>query len=205
MVDSLAKKTERQERRIEALMKNRKSQSIEFIKRKNYSKEMLIDRLAENMVLLSVYCSLLEKAERKNVSALDALNKTNERLGELEKNQDEAFQHIKNAFELRHGLPFPVLAISRDKAIAIEAVRKVSEQIYKTSFAKSNAQKSLNNNPKQADKKAVKRWWDEWQVDPDTYKSDSAFARDMLVKFEALKSPAVIARWCREWRKEAGK
>jgi len=53
--------------------------------------------------------------------------------------------------------------------------------------------------PKQKDKALVRECWVEWQKEPSRYKTKAAFARDMLDKFESLKSQPVIEGWCREW------
>lgn len=57
--------------------------------------------------------------------------------------------------------------------------------------------------PKQADKVLVRECWDDWQKQPDRYKGKAAFARDMLDKYENLKSQPVIEGWCRAWEKES--
>ncbi len=66
-------------------------------------------------------------------------------------------------------------------------------------WGKQGALAKLANDPKQAAKAKVKECWDEWQLKPANYKSKSAFAKDMLDKFEDLDSQAVITRWCGEW------
>jgi hypothetical protein len=57
--------------------------------------------------------------------------------------------------------------------------------------------------PKSLDKISVKECWVEWHKDTSRYKSKSAFANDMLNKFENLKSVKVIEEWCRNWEKES--
>lgn len=57
--------------------------------------------------------------------------------------------------------------------------------------------------PKYREKVLVKECWIEWQKDKFRYKSKSAFANDMLNKFENLKSVKVIEGWCRIWEKES--
>lgn len=61
------------------------------------------------------------------------------------------------------------------------------------------ARARLENDPKQAAKAMVKECWIDWQMEPARYASKSAFALDMLSKFEQLQSQAVIAGWCRTW------
>jgi AraC-like DNA-binding protein len=68
-------------------------------------------------------------------------------------------------------------------------------------FSQKGVQKMLSQHPKQADKKGVKEYWERWQKNPHLYPSVAEFGRDMLEKFESLKSPEVIARWVRIWKK----
>lgn len=56
--------------------------------------------------------------------------------------------------------------------------------------------------PKQVAKQQVRECWEIWQSDRSRYKGKSAFARDMLGKYEQLESSEVIQRWCREWEYE---
>lgn len=60
----------------------------------------------------------------------------------------------------------------------------------------------LKKDPKQAAKATVRECWDDWQKRPDRYDGKAAFARDMLAKFENLKSQPVIEGWCRKWERE---
>jgi hypothetical protein len=57
--------------------------------------------------------------------------------------------------------------------------------------------------PKSLEKMSVKECWAEWQKNKSNYKSKSAFANDMLNKFQNLKSVKVIEEWCRKWEKES--
>lgn len=66
-------------------------------------------------------------------------------------------------------------------------------------LASLGAYAKLAMDPKQKEKLLVRDCWDEWQKQPERYKGKAAFARDMLDKFESLKSQPVIERWCREW------
>lgn len=72
--------------------------------------------------------------------------------------------------------------------------------------------KKLANDPKQAVKQQVRECWNDWKNGLRSYKSKSAFARDMLDKFPTqkdekgrqtgLESQRVIERWCKEWESE---
>lgn len=68
-------------------------------------------------------------------------------------------------------------------------------------FSLAGVAARLATDAKQADKRLVKEFWDEWQRDPKRYRTATAFSRDMLDKFERLQSVEVIARWQREWKK----
>lgn len=68
--------------------------------------------------------------------------------------------------------------------------------------ARLNAIKMHAAQPKQRDKGIVRECWDAWQKKPSKYSSKAEFAKDMLTKFETLKSYAVIEGWCRTWERE---
>lgn len=89
-------------------------------------------------------------------------------------------------------------------AIAIESGSE-KEQEFRRDMAYRGAIEKLKRDPKQAAKALVKECWVEWQRKPNNYKGKSAFAKDMLTKFEELDSQAVITRWCGQWEKEAEK
>ena len=76
---------------------------------------------------------------------------------------------------------------------------------FRTELAVKGAKAKLANDPKQLAKAKVKECWDEWQMKPANYKGKSAFAKDMMAKFEELDSQAVITRWCGQWEKEAAR
>ena len=74
-----------------------------------------------------------------------------------------------------------------------------------------NVKKGLKQTLKQEEKKIVEECWIEWQKNPSHYKSNSAFANDMLKKFEPddpadqdkhLSSAKVITDWCTDWKKK---
>lgn len=70
------------------------------------------------------------------------------------------------------------------------------------SQARLGARRKLERDPKQFAKQQVRECWDIWKAEPSRYKSKSAFAKDMLSKYEQLESSEVIQRWCREWDAE---
>lgn len=76
---------------------------------------------------------------------------------------------------------------------------------FRTELALKGAKAKLAIDPKQAAKGKVKECWNDWQKKPNNYKGKSAFAKDMMNKFEELDNQAVIARWCGQWEKEAVK
>ncbi len=59
-----------------------------------------------------------------------------------------------------------------------------------------------SKDPKQRAKAEVKKLWEMWRCDPSRYPSKAAFARDMLDKFDELKSSKKIEDWVRAWEKE---
>lgn len=77
--------------------------------------------------------------------------------------------------------------------ISTEPSMKISE------LALIGAKARLAKDPRQEDKACVRECWDLWQKDLPRYKGKADFARDMIEKYESLKSAEVIARWCREW------
>lgn len=48
--------------------------------------------------------------------------------------------------------------------------------------------------------KAVRRYFERWEENPDLYPNPTAFARDMLEKFKELRSERVLTNKVREWR-----
>lgn len=87
-------------------------------------------------------------------------------------------------------------------ADAAEALRNArGPEVRNTTMAQKGAMAKLAADPKQADKRAVRECWELWREEPTRYDGKAAFARDMLQKFEALKSAVVIERWCREWER----
>nr|WP_313036545.1 hypothetical protein [Achromobacter ruhlandii] len=75
-----------------------------------------------------------------------------------------------------------------------------SLRLARKQLATSAAAAKLNNDPRQADKRFVRECWDEWQLEPERYESQAAFARDMMAKCVHLTSVAVVERWCRAWK-----
>lgn len=57
------------------------------------------------------------------------------------------------------------------------------------------------NDPRNFEKSQVKECWLAWQSHPNSYKSKAEFARDMLDKYEHLKTEKTITDWCRDWEK----
>ncbi|WP_186184494.1 hypothetical protein [Burkholderia gladioli] len=55
--------------------------------------------------------------------------------------------------------------------------------------------------PKQLAKAEVKKLWELWRLDASRYPSKAAFARDMVEKFDELKSSKKIEDWTREWER----
>lgn len=73
--------------------------------------------------------------------------------------------------------------------------------------ARNAARAMLAKSPKQKEKAMVRECWDAWQKNPlyegkIRYKGKSAFAKDMLSKYENLDSQRVIESWCLAWERE---
>ena len=89
-------------------------------------------------------------------------------------------------------------------AIAIESGSEKEQEI-RRDMAYRGAIEKLKRDPKQAAKIRVKECWKKKKKKPANYKGKSAFAKDMMTKFEELDSQTVITRWCGQWEKEAAK
>ncbi len=84
----------------------------------------------------------------------------------------------------------------------MEEAMLAGSSLQKKSQARSGAKAKLAKDPKQAAKSLVKECWDKWQQKPISYKGKSAFAKDMMTKYEVLDSQVVITRWCSEWERK---
>lgn len=96
--------------------------------------------------------------------------------------------------------------LARLPEVTTDQIRKIEAEVLKDSrrsMAKAGAEARWMNDPKAIAKQQVKECWEMWQVAPQNYKSATAFARDMLSKYEDLENPDVIRRWCREWQAES--
>lgn len=83
-----------------------------------------------------------------------------------------------------------------------DAIESSAQAAARVILAREAARARHAADPRQSERLAVKECWKLWQQDPSRYSGKAAFARDMLQKFEALKSEAVIAGWCRDWERE---
>jgi len=78
-------------------------------------------------------------------------------------------------------------------------------QKVRSESASQAALERYKNDPKQKAKAEVKVLWESWQdldenARKNRYKSQAAFAKDMLEKFEILENQNVIERWCTQWK-----
>ena len=92
--------------------------------------------------------------------------------------------------------------------------KKAATQIShaRVQLAKAGGHARHATDPKQAVKQQVRECWDDWKNGLRSYKSKSAFARDMLDKFPTqkdekgrqtgLENQRVIERWCKKWESE---
>lgn len=60
-----------------------------------------------------------------------------------------------------------------------------------------------SKDPKQMAKAEVRKMWELWRHDPSRYPSKAAFARDMIDKFDELKSTKKVEDWVRGWERES--
>jgi len=67
--------------------------------------------------------------------------------------------------------------------------------------AKRKASIRHAKDPKHLEIEHVKECWDLWQSNPTRYKTNTAFANDMLDKYQHLESLAYITKLCRDWGK----
>ncbi|WP_321921674.1 hypothetical protein [Burkholderia sp. BCC1998] len=72
------------------------------------------------------------------------------------------------------------------------------------------AKARLLKDPKQSDKKKVREYWDRWQREPNLYKNQDTFARDMLEKFgeeegrgNLTSTATIIKKWIPQFRADA--
>jgi hypothetical protein len=68
---------------------------------------------------------------------------------------------------------------------------------------KAGAEQRVRKDPRTQAKSFVRSCWDDWQQHPARYMSTAQFAQDMLEKQPVLRNAAVIATWCRDWKKGA--
>ena len=79
-----------------------------------------------------------------------------------------------------------------------ELLKRVSKEQISQRATKA-AFKRHKNDPKQTAKIFVRECWNDWQKEPNRYKSKAAFARDMREKYPNLESQPVLENWCRTW------
>ncbi len=80
-----------------------------------------------------------------------------------------------------------------------------AEQAVKSALSAKAAAGGRNrykNSGKPEAKEFVKACWLQWQAEPSRYRNPTAFATDMLEKFEDLKSHDVIMQWARDWKRD---
>jgi hypothetical protein len=120
---------------------------------------------------------------------------------EIEKKGEDfsTIEKINSLLTIVMAFGLAVGASAGEKNQSIDDIRKMLA----SQFGRSGAMAMLSRDPVQIAKKEVRECWLRWQADPSRYKGPSAFARDMLDKFEALTEAEVVRRWCREWKKTA--
>jgi len=154
----------------------------------NLTRDELLRRAAAAEMWAAFIEEAYESSRKANIDHEDILANLNMSL------RDHACRE-KNAMQ-------SVLIAAKE---GMEKALLAGSSLQKQSQARRGAKAKLANDPKQAAKSIVKECWGEWQRKPSSYKGKSAFAKDMMTKFEALDNQAVITRWCGQWEKEAAK
>jgi hypothetical protein len=103
----------------------------------------------------------------------------------------------------------PISVILKFVGIAKDSMVWVDEaEISTSTFAKKIAEKyshSAKKGHEASVKGRAKNWvhecWQDWEAGKTHYRSKAAFAKDMMQKQECLTNPAVITKWCSEWKK----
>ncbi|WP_175692936.1 hypothetical protein [Burkholderia ambifaria] len=102
------------------------------------------------------------------------------------------------------GLIYSILsaanAFSNAQALAVDGqhLKKARREIaYRAAIERHR------KDPKQLAKAKVKELWEMWRNDSSRYPSKAAFARDMINKFDELKSSKKIEDWVRAWESGA--
>ncbi len=111
-------------------------------------------------------------------------------------------KQIENVFMAYSCLTF---SIKIADAANIDSLREEAIKDVRRNMGVNGAIAKLANDPKQVAKAKVRECWNEWQLKPMNYRGKSAFAKDMMTKFEELDSQPVITRWCGQWENEATK
>lgn len=110
-------------------------------------------------------------------------------------------------------MKFLELGLSATKEIYHVTNNAVNDRsrLIKSAIGKEKAFQKHAKDPKQQAKNHIKELWLEWQAmenPKERYRSNAAFANDMMGKFhdpydrDTPQSTRVIERWCTEWKKE---
>lgn len=79
--------------------------------------------------------------------------------------------------------------------------KKEQEARRKNAYNAALGRLARDKDGKQEAKRLVREYWIDWQRNPNRYKSQAKFAKDMLDKFPQLENQVSIENWCRGWKK----
>jgi hypothetical protein len=149
----------------------------------------------------------LEDATKRHLLALALENPPDEtlryRLARAEAMQEQLRDLLSDAVRQKLQADFV-------NDLALHVLKELPSAIASHS-AKARAQSRYANDPKQDSKRLVRECWDNWQANLSLYKSQAAFARDMMTKFGVevggnLESEATITnKWIPAFKRETQK
>lgn len=101
----------------------------------------------------------------------------------------KSVQHFKEFFTKKKTIP--------------EIFQKISAK-QRSDKSRAAARSRHEKSEASADKRLVEACWLEWKSHPGRYRSQDAFALDMLSKCSVVISEQTVKRWCREWKTTHG-
>jgi len=90
-------------------------------------------------------------------------------------------------------------------------ILKRAPELIRSKDASERAQQRYKDDPKQEAKRLVRACWDQWQSTADLYKSQAAFARDMMEKVgvdvggSLTSIDTITKKWIPEFRRDTRK
>jgi len=180
------------EKILNAIETNKSFESFDEHKSRLKEKNLSYDELLSYAAACSAWGDVIEYENEGLKKIQSALDKMLSWKGDLLDKQKTAIVEITKMGELQ------VLASSTAKFLEGNIAGRDAQ---KRIMAKKGALAKIASDPKQKEKSFVRECWQDWQKNPDSYKSKAAFGKDMLQKCEHLDSQKKIEDWCREWEK----